>query len=259
MLTRNQIKEWRSLGSKKYRRQLQKYIAEGEKIVGEILELMPSDLLYVICTDAYHKSLSSKTIAALGNRVMPCDQSTLDGISALNTPSPVMAIMKLPSMANCTTVADGLSLYLDGIRDPGNLGTILRIADWFGVDVYLSDDCVDVYNPKSIQASMGAFLRVRVNVASLSELQSVNPTLHILGTAIDQGEDALRFAWPKCSLLVIGSESHGIRESNTNIIQRWLSIPRGSNVSGSESLNAAVAAGILCSSHLTFHRSQGFV
>ncbi len=147
--------------------------------------------------------------------------------------------------------ASGLGLYLDGLRDPGNVGTIWRIADWFGVTrLYTSEDCVDLYNPKVVQASMGAFLRVAARTRPLASLRSEHPQLTILGTCISGGSDGLHYNWPADTLLVIGSESHGIRSAVGELLNGWISIPRGPQSSGAESLNAGVATGILCASYL---------
>ncbi len=257
MVTKKQIKEWKLLRSKKYRLQQNKFIAEGEKIVDEIIDLMPPSLIYVLCTDSYASRLTSSQLRGLNGKLLTCDQATLDAISALTTPTSVMAIMHLPSPEESLITSKGLSLYLDGLRDPGNLGAILRIADWFGVrGVYLSDDCVDAHNPKTIQASMGAFLRVDTQTVSLEAIQSGELGLQCIGTKIDGGEDAMSFDWPESTLLVIGSESHGVRSSSQSHISKWVSIPRGSERSGSESLNAAVATGILCASYTSRGRAE---
>ena len=251
MLSKNQSKLLRSLRLKKNRYQHRQFLVEGETVVGEILAAMPAVLQRVLCTSAYSDSLSKATLKRLGGKLVVCDEPTLQSISTLDNPSPVIALLEMPrEMAQWQPIA-GLALYLDGIRDPGNLGTIIRVADWFGLNaVFLAPDCVDVYNPKTIQASMGSFLRVRFPVASIAQIHAFQPELAILGTSIDSGVDALRFAWPTDGLLVIGSESHGVRREAANLISTWLNIPRGATAAGAESLNAAVATGILGAAYL---------
>lgn len=272
-LTRNQAKHIRGLRDRKYRYQHQQFVAEGETIVAEILAAAPAALRYIVCTSEYYLRQSDSLQAQLTGSVFCCDLDTFRRISSLDSPPAALAVLDMPAAGlPATGLLDpqvfspaptspassppaGLQLYLDGIRDPGNLGTILRVADWFGhAAVYLSEDCVDVYNSKTVQASMGAFLRVRAHTSSLSQLQLNYPQLAIVGTRIESGHDGLAYAWPRDSLLVIGSESHGIRPEQQSLINTWISIPRGREGSGAESLNAAVASGILCAAYLASRR-----
>ncbi len=246
MLSKNQFKHLRSLRSKKNRYACRQFIVEGETIVGELLNSLDNRIQLVLCTSRYQQSLSTQALRQLGERLILCDESVLRGISSLDSPSPVLALLDMPRETNEITPTRGLGLYLDGIRDPGNLGTIIRVADWFGLHtISLAADCVDVYNPKTLQASMGSFSRVETRVASLKSIQAAQPDLALLGTCIDEGIDALEFDWPADALLIIGSESHGVRSEHESAISHWLSIPRGKTSTGAESLNAAVAAGIL--------------
>lgn len=276
-LTAAQVKHLRGLQAKKVRYQQQQFVAEGATIVSEIMSLRPPSLRYVVCTPEYYQQLDSAAGRALHGQIFCCDASTLKRISSLDTAPPVLALLDMPaallmSQAEQTQpvpssvapkedgalkfhLAPGLHLYLDGIRDPGNMGTMLRVADWFGhAQLFLSDDCVDPYNSKTIQASMGAFLHVRPQLACLHELKAAHPELSIMGTRIDGGEDGLGYHWQRDTLLVIGSESHGIRDTQQAAVDGWLSIPRGIQRSGFESLHAAVAAGILCAAYLASTR-----
>lgn len=274
-LTRNQIKHLVSLRLKKYRHNQRQYLAEGDTLTAEIVQSASPALRYVVCTQAYWENQTHAWRATLSDRVYCCDEATIASISSLDTPTDVLALLDMPaeeipqgadaqaplethqppitsSSASANSAVTGrLWLYLDGLRDPGNLGTIWRIADWFGVShVYLSDDCVDAYNPKVIQASMGAFLRVSCRCRTLASLRAEYPAMSIQGTCISDGVNALAYAWSPHTLLVIGSESHGIRPAAHAWLDGWLSIPRGPHSSGAESLNAGVAAGILCASYL---------
>lgn len=253
-LTRNQAKHLRALRHRKYRHEHRQYVAEGETIVAEILAAAPVELRYLVCTPDYYARQSPPAQASMMGRVFCCDEKTFVRFSSLDTPPAVLAVLDIPPARSVPLL--GLNLFLDGIRDPGNLGTILRVADWFGhATVVLSPDCVDVYNAKSIQASMGAFLRVHVRTESLQAIRTAHPQLAIVGTRIDDGADAFNCSWNRETLLVIGSESHGIRPEQQASLDGWLSIPRGPQRSGAESLNAAVATGILCASYLAAIRS----
>ena len=172
----------------------------------------------------------------------PLTAAELKKVSALKTPQDVLAVAEIPAPPQLTP--SGISFFLDGIRDPGNLGTILRIADWFGMSaVYCSSDCVDAFGPKVVQASMGAILRVPLLEMDLIDLLADNPSLPVLGAVLD-GENVLKTKFPKSGLLVIGNEGTGIRPEVEAQLTGRLTIPRAPG-SQAESLNAAVAAGIL--------------
>jgi TrmH family RNA methyltransferase len=251
MLSANQIKHWSSLRFKKNRYKHRQYLVEGETLVTEVIAARHVELQYVIGTSDYLATLSPETIQELGGKLQCSSEAIIGKISVLDSPSPVIAILGMQKERTGIQMPRGLSLYLDGIHDPGNLGTIQRAADWFGItQLFVSPDCVDVYNPKSIQASAGAFLRIGVDRHSLPEIRGAHPELEIVGTKIQGGADAFRHEWTKDTLLVIGSESHGIREDNHGYISRWLTIPRGTPHAGAESLNAALAAGILCATYV---------
>ncbi|MBK7409759.1 MAG: RNA methyltransferase [Saprospirales bacterium] len=178
--------------------------------------------------------------------VEPVTQEVLQKISSLQTPNKVYLLVEMdPAIPDAAQVANGLSLYLDGIQDPGNLGTILRIADWFGLAaVFCAPHCVEWANPKVIQASMGSFFRMPVEYLPLTDLVARFPELPVLGTAMD-GDSIYTAPLSSRSLLVIGSESTGISEETGTLVRSWIGIPPYGN-SSSESLNAAVATGIVC-------------
>ncbi len=170
----------------------------------------------------------------------------LKKLSGLHTPNQVLALVRLHvEELDAGRLAREWTLFLDGIRDPGNLGTILRIADWFGIScVCCSPDCVDQFNPKVIQASMGAFLRVDCIVSTLAELRQVAGPLPILGADLS-GENLFQIPLPARGIVVIGSEAHGISPEVQEQLTHRIRIPRGAG-GGAESLNAAVATGIIC-------------
>ncbi len=171
----------------------------------------------------------------------------LERISKLKTPNKVLCVCKIPTYTiDSSLVNNNLTVYLDGIQDPGNMGSILRIADWFGIPyVFCSASCVELYNPKVIQASMGAFLRVQSFVKDLAELKLESPNLPIFAAVLD-GTNIFSLSPVKKGILVIGNEGNGISSAALALADHQVTIPK-SNEGGAESLNAAVATGILCS------------
>lgn len=175
--------------------------------------------------------------------VVRISESALDQISGLQTPNKVLAIAKQPAMVFTPPEKGQWILALDGIKDPGNMGTLIRIADWFGIhQIVASEDSVEVFNPKVIQSTMGSFARVNLAYTSL-EAYFKEAALPILGALLN-GNSIYSQPTLKEGILVIGNESNGISESLLSFITIPVSIPR---VGGAESLNAAVAGGILLS------------
>lgn len=173
-------------------------------------------------------------------------ENELQQISSLTTPNQVVAVLTQPEVLWKEQRWSDWVLYLDGIQDPGNMGAILRIADWFGLyPLFCSPTTVEAYNPKVIQASMGAFIRVPMAVVTLSDLIDFAPTRAIWGADL-AGLDAFQAAWPSQGVLVIGSEGAGLHEETKALLHERVTIPKGKE-GGAESLNAAVATGILCS------------
>ena len=172
------------------------------------------------------------------------DESTLKSISNQMAPNQVLAIVKKWEQNSQFDFENSLGLILDGIRDPGNLGTIIRIADWFGVNSILcSEDCVELYNPKVIQSTMGSILRVKVAYENLDSWIEANENVKIYATAMD-GKPIYEFKAVKEGAIVIGNEATGIRDSVIKKAHEIITIP---SVGKAESLNAAVATGIILS------------
>lgn len=177
-----------------------------------------------------------------GVRITVVEPHVLKQLSALTTPNRAMALLDIPPGTAATPLAGTVALALESIQDPGNLGTIIRIADWFGISrVYCSQDCVDIYNPKTIQATMGSFARVQVIESDIVQLlqQSGVPgyaaTLH--------GRNITEFEPIKEGILLIGNESRGLSQQVIGHSTHRITIPR---LGGAESLNAAIATGIIC-------------
>lgn len=236
-LTHAQIKMIRSLKDKKFRDEYGLFVVEGEKLVREAL-------------DSSYEVASVYRIEEIGENVM-------SRISLCATPSPVLALVRIPadrsSYGKCG-ISGGLCLALDSVRDPGNMGTILRVADWFGVEtVYLSPDCTDIFAPKVVQATMGSIFRVRTEVADIPELcrAFTSQGRPVYGTLLD-GEDIYASNLEEQALVVMGNESNGISGAVRNEISRGLRIPSFGK-SGAESLNVAVATAVTLSE---FRRRQ---
>lgn len=173
----------------------------------------------------------------------------LKRISSLSTPNQVLAVVDFPQSSLATSLVqlqNSWSLYLDGLQQPANLGAILRVADWFGFQrVIAGPGTVGLYNPKSIQATMGCFLRLDYHEASLTDVKAACPDLPIFAADLD-GHNINSFKAPKQGLLIIGNEGRGIRPETRDLVTDYLMIPRVADRQA-ESLNAAVATGILCS------------
>ena len=244
MLSASQQKFLTALQVKKYRQKYHKFTVEGSKLV---LELLSQKRISVSAIYGLERWATENTAAlATFNQIFtPVSEADLKKVSALTTPNAVLAVAEIPGMSNIVLNAPvATAFYLDGIRDPGNMGAILRIADWFGFPaVFCSPDCADVYNQKVVQASMGAIFRVPVQEITLGDLLQSRPACPVMGAVLD-GENLFEAKLPPEGLLVIGSEGSGISPNVEALLTRRLTIPRGRG-GGAESLNASVAAGIL--------------
>ena len=244
-LSRERQKYIRSLHQKKYRQKYNKFLAEGDKIVAELLSqnrFVP-DLLVALPQWADPQLKSGRVDP---DRLFLVDEGMLRQISCLATPNRVLAVVTPPDQVPSWSALRGdFALYLDGIRDPGNFGTMLRIADWFGLPwLFCSPDSVEPYNPKVVQASMGAFLRVGVSSMPIAEVVGQMPGWPVLGASVD-GANLFSASLPTSGLLVIGNESSGLRPDSLAALSEKIAIPRHPR-GGAESLNAAVATGIFC-------------
>jgi RNA methyltransferase, TrmH family len=230
----------RLLHQSKQRQKYCKFLAEGDKIVVEALTMATKDI-YLIAALPEWLDLHESMLRDLRVDSAELSVSQLKELSQLQTPNQVIMVMHQPEPL--PIAQDGWILYADGIRDPGNLGTIWRIADWFGCKALVCrPDSVDPHNAKVIQASMGAFLRIPVFEMELKQLkEQVN--LPIYG-AVLHGDPINKTVPRTDGILVVGSESHGIHDDHLAILDYLVTIPGGG---GAESLNASVATGILCS------------
>ncbi len=240
MLSKARIKLIQSLNQKKQRSELKLFVVEGKK---QVTELLTSNyhinclVATPIWADAHAQDIKNNT------ELIVVSADELKKASLLQAPQEVLALVDIPELEFSTNILNSnLTIVLDGIQDPGNLGTIIRIADWYGIkNIVCSPDCVDVYNPKTIQATMGSFARVNVYYQDLKNILT-QTTLPIYGALMD-GVSIHETQLPKHALLVIGNEGKGISEDILPLISHPITIPK---FGGAESLNAAIATAIIC-------------
>ena len=252
-ISKNKLKLIRSLAQKKYRDETGLFIAEGPKAVGDLVQAFECEL--IVATPAYF----SNHPPARAKEVIEVDEEEFAKISMMKSAHEVMAVMRQPGKASLPSdlqlKADTLQLALDGVQDPGNLGTIIRIADWFGIEnVFLSKDSADAFSPKTVQATMGALARVRTHRVDLPELiRRAGKDVEIIGTQLD-GDDIYSTLLPKGGLVVMGNEGEGISEAVKAMVSKRIRIPSfPPSRPTSESLNVAVATAITCAE---FRRRQ---
>ena len=236
MVSKNQIKLITSLQQKKYRKQEQLFIAEGIKVVQELL-FSNFELLYLFTTKQDFLEVSKDKVHAITD-------SELKKISALANPNTCLAVFKMPNPKEWNE--KGLILALDDVRDPGNLGTIIRLCDWFGIEtLFCSEESVDIYNPKVVQATMGSISRVNIVYGDL-ELFLNESSLPVFGTFMD-GNNIYQEKLPKEGIIVMGNEANGISPSVEKLVSQRIAIPRFGNLQLTESLNVATATAIILS------------
>ncbi len=240
-LSKNKIKYIRSLKEKKYRFEYGTFVAEGNKLVNDLLPYMTCQLL--VATSEFLKM----TDVTDAEEVIEVSESQLSQISFLRNPQQVLAVFYQSTNDLTPDFQKELVLALDGIQDPGNLGTIVRLADWYGINhIYCSLDTADLYNPKVVQATMGALARVNVHYVDLPSFLGTNKQIPIYGTLLNGG-NIYQKEITQNGILVMGNEGNGISPEIENLITEKLYIPNypvGSPTS--ESLNVAIATAIVC-------------
>ena len=233
-LSKNHLKLITSLSQKKYRHKYKLFVVEGMKVVQEFLN-SSYELEILFSTESSFSYLDS---------FIEVSEQELKKISSLKTPNKVIALFKIPVEKNSSP--SGLIVALDAINDPGNLGTIIRLCDWFGIDQLLcSKETVDCYNTKVVQSSMGSLTRVAISYIDLKEyLTSVSIPVFI---ADMDGDNIYEMKPPTSAVLVMGNEANGISNSIKQIVSTKITIPRYGNSQLTESLNVATATAILLS------------
>ncbi|MCS4302715.1 MULTISPECIES: TrmH family RNA methyltransferase [unclassified Chryseobacterium] len=234
MLTAHTIKVLQSLDKKKFRQKYNLFLVEGNKIICELFN-SNFKVKEILSTDPQKLDRTDIPITHIS-------ENELKKISFLKTPKDSVAVCYLDQQE--TWADKKVQLVLDGIQDPGNLGTIIRLADWFGIEqIICSEDTVDFYNPKVIQATMGSFTRVNIVYTDLVEYLSKTENVNI-GTDMD-GENIYTFEKPEKINLILGNEGNGMRPETEKLLQKCISIPRFGKSQSTESLNVSMAAGII--------------
>ena len=236
MVSKNQIKLITSLQQKKYRKQEQLFFVEGVKGVQELLD----------SNFELHELFTTKSdfMAIDTSKVHTITESELRKISVLTTPNSCLAVFRIPKAI--AYEQKGLIIALDDVRDPGNLGTIIRLCDWFGVKtLFCSEESVDVYNPKVVQATMGSISRVNVVYGNLEQFLT-DAKLPVFGTFMD-GASIYKEKLPTEGIVVMGNEANGISIPIENLVSKRIAIPRFGDLQATESLNVATATAIILS------------
>ena len=232
MISKNQIKFVRQLEQKKYRKKEGLFVAEGPKVVGDLLR----------AGFKAHTIFATSEWESQGQTFQEVSDEELRRVSFLQHPQRVLALFFIPTES--VPSVSSLSLALDDVQDPGNLGTIIRIADWFGIDtIYCSENTADAWSPKVVQATMGSIARVNIIYSDLQELIS-KAQVPVYGTLLD-GQDIYTQKLSKEGIIVMGNEGNGISAPIRKLINRRLLIPQFHE--GPESLNVAIATAITCS------------
>ena len=245
MISKSLLKLIRSLEQRKFRKESGLFVAEGGKTVQDLIDL-GIESTNIIATEEWLKShkLNTKTAITVAS------DDEMKKASFLRTPQGVLAIFKQQTHEFDHAIPEQeLCLALDNVQDPGNMGTIIRIADWFGIkNIYCSNGTVDIYNPKTVQATMGAIGRVKIHYTNLPQLiAELNKRTPIYGTFLD-GENIYSHSLSNRGLIVMGNEGNGISEECGKLIKERLLIPNyPAGCKTSESLNVSVATAIVCS------------
>ncbi|MBQ0081423.1 MAG: RNA methyltransferase [Alistipes sp.] len=235
-MTHSQIQEIHSLDDKKQRDALGLFKAEGEKLVGELLSSRISVKSVYQTEEIFEQGVL-------------ISQKEMSRISSLKTATKVLAVAEKPKYSLSNALPEkALILALDGVQNPGNIGTIIRLADWFGInDIVCSPQCADVFGPKVVQAAMGATFRVRVHYTDLVSFLLFHKSVPVYGTFLD-GEDIYSATLSRNGIIVMGNEGQGISQEVAKKVNRRLFIPPyPKNAHTSESLNVAIATSIVCS------------
>jgi len=235
-ISKNQVKVITSLSQKKYRQKQKLFIAEGIKVVNELLNSsFEIDTLFAV--DNFTTDISV-------DKIIRISEKDLQKISNLKTPNKVLGIFKIPD--EIPLQKNGVTIALDAINDPGNLGTIIRLCDWFGVSqLVCSNDTVDCYNQKVVQASMGSLTRVSI---IYTDLETYLHETHLPTFIADMdGENIYKTTLPKEAILIMGNEANGVSDEIKALIKNKISIPRFGETQRTESLNVATATAILLS------------
>lgn len=241
MLSKNKLKFIRSLKEKKYRDEYDVFVAEGNKLVAELLTNSKCKLLVA------EKSFLESVNLSQAEEALEVNEGKLSQISFVKNPQQALGVFYKKTIDENVNITSQLVLALDGIQDPGNMGTIVRLADWYGIrHIFCSSDTADIYNPKVVQATMGAIARVDVHYVDLLAFLDKHSDLPIYGTLLN-GENMYQQELTQNGILIMGNEGNGIRPETEKRITKRLFIPTyPMGQHSSESLNVAIATAIVC-------------
>lgn len=246
MISKNQIKYVHQLELKKFRKQEGLFIAEGHKVVGDLLHegFMPRQIFATQEWITDNPSL----LPIINSQLIEVDLEELTRLSLLQHPQQVLALFPIPGEQTSISSQNSLSLLLDNVQDPGNLGTIIRIADWFGIDtIYCSIGTVDAWNPKVVQATMGSIARVHIIYVDPQQLFDCLPDdFPVYGTFLE-GDNIYTQQLTQHGIIVMGNEGNGISDAVRHRVTRKLLIPDFHKGDTADSLNVAIATAITCS------------
>lgn len=244
MITKSEVKYIQSLGHKKFRDEYQQFVAEGPKIITELLDAPGSRVKAIYGTAEWWQQQAHLRDRLPAEAVIEVREEELERISFLSTPNQVLGVFYQPAAPAATSLHNRVSLMLDNLQDPGNMGTIIRIADWFGVQhIIASRESADIYNPKVVQATMGSIARVHVLYEDLPAFLQKNTAVPVYAATLG-GDPLPSVGKMKEGIILIGNESKGISKELLEFASCKITIPR---VGAAESLNAAVASGIILS------------
>lgn len=249
MISKSQISYIKSLHLKKYRKENQQFIIEGDKLTDEFLnsDFQVEEIYLIDSKREKYELLLSKSAKKI--EIISARREDMEKMTQMSTAPEVIALVNIPIQNSIEQIPrsefeDNLVLMLDDVKDPGNLGTIIRIADWFGIKhIICSENCVELYNSKVIQATMGSILRTKLYYTDLFQYLNLNKNSAVYG-ALLEGNSIYELEGKMNGILLMGSESHGISSTLLPFISNPISIPR---FGYAESLNVAIATGILCS------------
>lgn len=245
ILSNSKVKELKSLHTKKGREELQLFIAEGKKCISDLLSTY--EPAYIVCTQSW--LIDNEDFHRFEDKILIADRKKLSQISTLSTPPDLLAAFHIPKERKGNEALNKENLYvaLDNVQDPGNLGTIIRTCDWFGIyHIYASTDTVDVYNPKVVQSTMGSLCRVRIDYVNLEDLFRQNQDTEVYGTLLD-GKSIESYGKVRSGVIILGNEGRGISEKLKSFITSPLTIPPYNAKLHPDSLNVAIANAVILS------------
>jgi TrmH family RNA methyltransferase len=234
-ISKSQIKYIKSLQSKKYRQKYNKFIVEGAKLVSELISFRSDWIEWIVIEEE---------VTFTFDKLLVANQNEFRNISSLTTPSGILAVVEMPPNAlNEIALSNQLSIYLDTVMDPGNMGTIIRTAEWFGIaQVICSPGCVDPFNPKVVQGTMGSILRVPIVQMNLNQVPNIEK-YQLYMTSLE-GENIVKVKTEPKGIIVVGNESQGISKILYELPHRKLNIPPHPSNQG-ESLNVGIATALI--------------